>query len=197
MREYTVRCVDKLDWTDIEEQGIEKCRWSPNLAPAAGVKAVFLKDNALSVLIKSYAAPERAENTEPDSSVWEDSCLECFFSFDGVRYVNLEVNANSALRASIGTERHGRSFLKDMNIEMPKVKASVLNDGWQVEYTIPVTTIKALWGCDVKAGDSFRANFYSCGDKTEKPHFASWNPIETEKPDFHRPEFFGLLKIEA
>lgn len=197
MREYTVHCVDNVDWSIIEEQSINECRWSPNAAPAAGMKAAFLNGKGLQVLVKSYAAPARAENTLPDSSVWQDSCLEFFFSFDGEKYVNLEVNANSALRASIGTERHGRSFLKDMGIPMPQVKAGQTEDGWQVLFSISIETVKALWGCDVVPGDSFRANFYSCGDMTPAPHYASWSPIETEKPDFHRPEYFGLIKIEG
>ena len=40
-----------------------------------------------------------------------------------------------------------------------------------------------------------RANFYKCGDKTAHPHFLSWSPVSTEKPDFHRPEFFGELYL--
>ena len=27
-------------------------------------------------------------------------------------------------------------------------------------------------------------------------HFLSWRPIRTEKPDFHRPEFFGEVTFE-
>ena len=38
-------------------------------------------------------------------------------------------------------------------------------------------------------------NFYKCGDATEMPHYLSWNPIQTERPDFHRPEFFGELYL--
>ena len=40
---------------------------------------------------------------------------------------------------------------------------------------------------------SVRANFYKCGDKTAHPHFLSWNPVVSSKPDFHRPECFGEL----
>lgn len=196
MKEYRIHIVDDINWAEIQEQSITECRWSPNSAPAAGFKATLLKDKGLQVLLKSYAAPTRAENTEPDSSVWQDSCLEFFFSFGEDKYVNLEVNANSALRASIGTERHGRTFLKDMDIPMPYVKAERTDDGWQVLFNVSLETIKALWGCNVSAGDSFRANLYSCGDMTPAPHYASWSPVETEKPDFHRPEYFGLFKVE-
>ena len=40
------------------------------------------------------------------------------------------------------------------------------------------------------------ANFYKCGDDTTKPHFLSWNPVKAPKPDFHRPEQFGVLNFQ-
>ena len=43
---------------------------------------------------------------------------------------------------------------------------------------------------------SIRANFYKCGDKTAHPHYVSWSPIDTPKPDFHRPDFFGELILK-
>ena len=41
-----------------------------------------------------------------------------------------------------------------------------------------------------------KANFYKCGDELQTPHFLSWNPIQIEQPDFHRPDFFGTLEFE-
>ena len=38
-----------------------------------------------------------------------------------------------------------------------------------------------------------RGNLYKCADKANTPHYLSAFPIETEKPDFHRPEFFQEL----
>jgi hypothetical protein len=38
-------------------------------------------------------------------------------------------------------------------------------------------------------------NFYKCGDHLKVPHFLSWNPIKTEKPDFHLPAFFGKMRF--
>jgi hypothetical protein len=40
------------------------------------------------------------------------------------------------------------------------------------------------------------ANFYKCGDGTPEPHFVTWNPVGTENPDYHRPEFFGKVLFE-
>jgi hypothetical protein len=41
-----------------------------------------------------------------------------------------------------------------------------------------------------------KANFYKCGDGLTVPHFVTWAPISTEKPDYHRPEFFDWLEFE-
>ena len=41
--------------------------------------------------------------------------------------------------------------------------------------------------------EKIRGNFYKCADDTDSMHFLSWAPINTESPDFHRPEYFGEL----
>ena len=41
-----------------------------------------------------------------------------------------------------------------------------------------------------------RVNFYKCADKTKRPHFVSWQPIDLPNPDFHCPEFFGELTLD-
>lgn len=40
-------------------------------------------------------------------------------------------------------------------------------------------------------------NFYKCADGSFNPHYVSWNPIATEQPDFHQPDFFGDLIVKA
>jgi hypothetical protein len=42
-------------------------------------------------------------------------------------------------------------------------------------------------------GKTCNANFYKCGDKLAEPHFIAWSNIDTPKPDFHRPDFFGQV----
>jgi hypothetical protein len=65
---------------------------------------------------------------------------------------------------------------------------------WTLTLAIPLTVFIHH---DIKElkGRIFRANFYKCGDKLTVPHYLSWNPVGAEKPDFHRPEYFGLLKF--
>jgi hypothetical protein len=44
-------------------------------------------------------------------------------------------------------------------------------------------------------GKTFTANFYKCGDKLTQPHYLTWNPVGTRNPDYHQPEYFGVLKF--
>ena len=54
---------------------------------------------------------------------------------------------------------------------------------------IPAST----FGLETFAGLQARGNFYKCGDRLPVPHYLSWAPIGTPKPDFHRPEYFDRL----
>jgi hypothetical protein len=65
---------------------------------------------------------------------------------------------------------------------------------WTITLAIPLETFFHHKTGSLK-GKSFRANFYKCGDKLSNPHFVTWNPVGTEKPDYHRPEHFGILKF--
>jgi hypothetical protein len=65
---------------------------------------------------------------------------------------------------------------------------------WALTMAIPLETFFHHEIGDLR-GKSFRANFYKCGDKLSNPHYVTWNPIGTEKPDYHRPEHFGKLKF--
>ena len=44
--------------------------------------------------------------------------------------------------------------------------------------------------------EAVAANFYKCADGSSLPHYLSWSPIPVEKPDFHRPEYFGELRFK-
>ena len=48
----------------------------------------------------------------------------------------------------------------------------------------------SLFGMRTFEGGTLRGNLYKCADKAKTPHYLSAFEIETEKPDFHRPEYF-------
>lgn len=146
----------------------------------------------------------RAVTTDDQGPVWEDSCVEFFCQVPGEEYYcNFECNCIGAM---VGSRRRGRAedvkpFSAD---EMGRIErrctfpreAFEEKDGlyeWTVEESIPLDLI--FRNHKPHFPQRLRVNFYKCADKTKKPHFLSWQPIKTDKPDFHRPEFFGEIVL--
>ncbi len=135
--------------------------------------------------------------TEDDGPVYKDSCLEWFCNFAPEKstvYINMEVNAAGKMLCRMGEGRQNRQPLPQAM--RPQVRAERNDDGWQVEIFVPLATIEAVYGKgEFAPGDVIRANFYKCGDETAHVHYGMWSRCETERPDFHRPEFFGTIEI--
>ncbi len=146
----------------------------------------------------------KAKETRTNGEVYKDSCVEFFISFDGRNYYNFEFNCIGTKHVGYGPGRNKRKPVPVKLVEMMETESSLGyesfeekkgNFNWEIMIRIPSETFA------YDEIDSFHriratANFYKCGDETSKPHFLSWNPIETENPDFHRPEDFGKVKFE-
>ncbi len=145
----------------------------------------------------------RAVNTEDFGSVWEDSCVEFFMQREGSRtYRNFECNILGALLAA---SHETRAVAEKLSGEISSVfRYSTIHhrhDGdrqvsdWSLYLEIPAQAM-GFEDDESLSGQKIRANFYKCGDETPEPHFISWNPIDLPSPDFHVPQFFGLLELE-
>lgn len=146
----------------------------------------------------------RVVNERDNGRQWEDSCCEFFVQdpspLSGGLYYNFEVNAAGKLLACRGTGREGRQPLSEEEFasivrlaDFPYGLPFEREGGiwqWRVALLIPLELI----GADSET-KQLRANFYKCGDLTAHPHFLSWSAVETARPDFHRPEFFGTLEL--
>ena len=147
----------------------------------------------------------RAVAPQDNGHVWEDSCCE-FFSLPAgeALYYNVECNCAGTVLVGCGTTREGRELAPQAILDNVSRWSSLGRHAfeermgecdWQMALIIP---LKTFFKHDIKSlqGRTIRANFYKCGDALQKPHFLSWNPIEIEKPDFHRPDFFGEITFE-
>jgi hypothetical protein len=158
------------------------------------------------IYLKYYVTEDyfKAEKTETNQMVCEDSCVEFFVSpeDDGV-YYNLEFNGIGTCLLGTGTRRENSTkanpgvIAKIRRITSVGEKPVSEKKGkfdWTITVAIP---LEIFFLHDIKKlkGKSFRANFYKCGDKLTVPHYVTWNPVGTEKPDYHRPEYFGVLKF--
>ncbi|MEA5081999.1 MAG: carbohydrate-binding family 9-like protein [Dysgonamonadaceae bacterium] len=183
---------------------IDQVNWPDQFAKVLPVSVHVAHDNEnLFLLYKVEGEQLRAVNTKDFESVWEDSCVEFFMQREGEQeYRNFECNALGTLLAS---KRFSRDTAVKLTDQMPGIfRFSTIyhryqNDtevsDWSLYLEIPKSAL-GFQQDESLAGQNIRGNFYKCGDETPEPHFLSWSPIETEKPDFHQPKFFGLLELE-
>lgn len=194
-----------LDKEKVDFQSIASVNWADYpYQPLVQFRLAHTGDSLL-LHFKVSEASVRAVAAADNGRVWEDSCVE-FFSVpagDGV-YYNLECNCAGTLLVGGGAGRKDRQHAPQEVLDRVQRWASLGRQpfeervgecNWELALMVPASTfflhdLKDFTGLDV------RANFYKCGDLLQTPHFLSWNPIELEKPNFHCPQFFGLLHFE-
>ena len=146
----------------------------------------------------------KATCTEINSPVWEDSCVEFFLALgDDRNYYNFEINAIGTVLGAYGPGRNSREYISPGDLSQISCTPSLgkgiivnLEGGikWELGIVIPAKVLIHHRITDL-AGIRARGNFYKCGNGLDNPHFLSWMPVNTDKPDFHRPEFFGDLEF--
>ena len=148
----------------------------------------------------------RAVETRDGHDVYQDSCVEFFFQPlpDDPHYYNFEFNAIGTMVCSWRTGRMDPEDAPAEVLASVKRETSLKShvgfeerpaDGpWSLRADIPV---EALWRSGIRSFSGLRArgNFYKCGDALKVPHFVTFAPIDTARPDYHRPEFFTELEF--
>ena len=194
MNSYRITRVEgAFDWEKIPVLTLDHILWLPDQGVEACGQFCYDEDS-LYVHLQAVESEIRAENTEPLSPVCQDSCLEFFFRPEGEeRYFNFEINPNGCLYVGFGHDRSDSTALwrEDMK-ELFSIQADRTEDGWEVYYQIPVSFLRLFYPGYSFSG-TLMANVYKCGDLTNHKHYLSWNMVQSEKPDFHRPEDFGRM----
>lgn len=130
--------------------------------------------------------------------VYNDSCVEFFIGFDHLPYYyNLEFNCLGTALIGYGKDRHRELLSKDI---IGKVRSySTLQSGfsegpcqWKLTVVIPFD-IFCYNNISTLAGRKAHANFFKCGEQLPQRHYCVWNHIDSPKPDFHLPEYFGSV----
>ena len=194
-----------FEWISNEKRllSIAEVNW-PEFPYAPEVSArIYHTPDAFYILFDVLERDLRIAATADGGLIWEDSCVEFFIQPESHQgYYNYEFNAAGKMLLGYG---RGRS-------ERISAPGEVLNK--VVRYS-KITTVHQENACESRchwrlmvriafetlfrhkftpvSGESIRANLYKCGDKLPQPHFLSWNRIDTLVPDFHRPEFFGVM----
>ena len=204
MSEYRIKTFDKTPQTleSVPFAPIEAYTWDKEYMPRAEARLIMIKDQGFYLSMQCAEKNPRAVYKNYNDPVYTDSCLEFFAKWHNGsdKYINMEMNSAGALLSCVGSGRENRIPLKDYTGgEIFQINASVNELYWSVSAAIPFSILEKVYGIDrdiFTSGYCFYGNFYKCGDKTRSPHYGAWNPVQTEKPDFHRPEFFGTLIID-
>lgn len=156
----------------------------------------------------------RAVAEKYNDSVCADSCVEFFVEPPGGGgYLNFEFSANGVFllyhvrdsrRCSTGgfadfnPVSEESAALVEVFHSLPKrVEPEItVPTIWELGFKIPLALFAKETKRDIGdiSGQTWRANFYKCGDKTSHRHWISWQPVG--KLNFHRPEDFGTINFE-
>ena len=194
---YTITKVSgEIDWSAIPEMPIDKVLWTEDYGIRATGQLCYDEDN-LYVHQSAVEQDIRAENTEPLSPVYQDSCLEFFFMIEGSpNYFNFEINPNGCLCTEYGPEKTDRiDIVRNDAADYFDIHTDRTADGWEVFYKIPLKYIR-FFAPDHQFKGKLLGNMYKCGNNTVHKHYLSWAMIDLEKPNFHCPEYFGTLIFE-
>jgi hypothetical protein len=181
----------------------------PGFQPVVQAKMMYDRDN-LYVIFHVEDRFIRCITKDFNGPVWEDSCVEFFFAPDikyPERYFNLEINCGGTPLMHYNTIAGKETRIIDpaeiAKIEiahtMPQIVDPEIKDlsSWSVEYRIPVKMLEKY--ADVTypgPGVEWRANFYKIAENNSNPHFMTWSVVINDKPNFHIPQYFGLLKFQ-
>lgn len=143
----------------------------------------------------------RAVNTINLSPVAQDSCVEFFLQVPGnPEYWNFEFNCIGTVNASHRVTRPEAVRLNDSQIASIKRFSSCGTSPFEerngiFSWSLTIAIPKSLVGIEPST-NHIMANLYKCADKTSHPHYISWNPILTDKPNFHNTEYFGNITLK-
>ena len=188
--------ADTVDWNAIPAAPIDSFFWYEGHTPETTARLVFVEGFGFILRMTCAECDPKAVYTKYNEPVYTDSCMEFFCDWlgDG-RYIYMEMYPLVTLLSCIGADRHARTPIADLSGgEIFPVKGKVCEGQWQVTAQIPASLLCKILGAEsipFGSGYTFRGNFYKCGDETPVVHYGMWNPVGTEKPDFHRPEYFG------
>lgn len=208
MKNYTVWDFkeQRLNWDIVEPLIIENYPWYMKGKKQLTTVKMALSKRCIHISVDCEDAHSSAQVTEFNGSVCEDSCFEFFLTPNekrGSAYLNFEINCCKTLHLGYGMAGGPRNLVSKNQGSRVEIESSIIGPtkeeqaddrSWQLKVVIPIDLIEEISGESISK-TLWYGNFYRCGGKTE-PQFATWQPIISEQPAFHKPKQFGELSIK-
>lgn len=203
------------DWNKPQWKGVEPIEINQSMAnvpayqPTAKAKMLY-DDHNLYIIFQVKDCYVRSLVTATQGRVYEDSCVEFFFSPDAnspLNYFNIETNCGGTILMeyhNLALKKWSSMPVKDVNdIEiahsMPRVVDPQIDSvtTWTLEYRVPISMLKKFAKVTQPGkGVTWNANFYKLKETGFNIHYKTWSVIESVEPDFHLPQFFGKLQFQ-
>ncbi len=197
-------------WKGVEALQIKNFTGSePDHKPKTEAKVLY-DDDYIYVFFRVEDKYVQAVAQNYHDDVWLDSCVEFFFTPGediSQGYFNIEINCGGTMLFKHQTLR-GVNVAAVENSDCDRVEIfhsepKIIDPEkqepttWVIEYRLPIDVLEKYAPVTKPApGVVWRANFQKCAGKTSHPHGLTWSLIDTPRPDFHRPEFFGTLEFK-
>ncbi len=191
-------------------QSLDICHYMsrrPEHQPKTQAKVLY-DEQAIYVIFRVEDKYVRAVARNHLGPVWEDSCVEFFFTpGDDVSkgYFNIETNCGgtmlfrwnnpSSAHTHLGDDERAGILIyhSEPKIVEPEKQSPTV---WVVEYNFTIDVLEEYCSIVRPAPQViWRGNFYKCADKTSRPHWLTWSVVDWPKPNFHLPQFFGTLQF--
>ncbi|WP_135305550.1 carbohydrate-binding family 9-like protein [Haloarcula amylovorans] len=222
MRTYDVQLTDGsvsltheinvATWETASVTHIDSFTWGEEATgPETTVRALHT-DKAFFLQFHAEDSEISATVTELNGPTFRDSSVEFFANpipDDEEMYFNFEVNCCGTFKLGwqeygwqekeIGRDEISPQLADEIDIatSIPgQTRQPKPNDeSWWVAVRLPVSTLESFTGrtISIDQGSTWRGNFYRSG--IPDPQKATWNPLDTPKPEYHTPEQFGRLKF--
>ena len=182
--------------------------WKSDFSPITKVKLCY-DENNLYIIYRVEDKYIYCNTRDFNGPVWEDSCVEFFFSPNpdaSNNYFNLEINCCGTVLMAY-QRIPGKDFtlieIEDLQkIEiahsLPKLITEEIEEAttWTVEYRLPLHILQKYANIVTPdKGVTWKSNFYKCVENNSHPHWLSWAKINSPEPDFHLPQYFGTLRF--
>lgn len=191
---------DKKEIAQSETFFMDHFQWKNVYKPKAYGKMALLKDRGLYIeLVSEESDPVRTIDQD-ELHICNDSVMEVFIAFkkddtpltNDDLYLNFEMNARGKLYAKYGFGRKNRKFITKEELKESECQATIEAEKWSLKVLIPKSLLERLGQWDhIMAGKIFYCNFYKMSENPEIEHYASYQEIASETPNFHLPIYFG------
>lgn len=207
--ELTITAIDTISGTheldNILFTELNSYHWeqNPPYRPKTLFKIAFIRREGFYCVLKCYEKNPKTVFTENDSPVYLDSCVEFFIApvCGRSEYLNVECNSLGVSLCEFGEGRQNRQLVYSLIKMRPQVTplrgADEFGEYWGVNIVVSLQLISKLYGISSEqlVINTFRANFYKCGDETEIPHYIAFSPVSSPALGFHNPACFHSFTI--